>query len=91
MMPGDIVAVSTTLAGRDPDEFASPDEIRFDRKPRYLSFGFGIHHCAGLHLARRQMRIAKSELLNRIPPSASRTLRRCAIVSPASSSPSRSI
>lgn len=67
MMPGEIVALSTTLAGRDPDEFASPDEIRFNRKPRYLSFGFGIHHCAGLHLARRQMRIAMSELLNQIP------------------------
>jgi len=67
MMPGDKVAMSTTLAGRDPEEFSDPDEIRFDRNPRHISFGFGPHMCVGMHLARREMRIAIEEFVNRIP------------------------
>lgn len=67
MMPGDKVMMSTTLAGRDPAEFESPEEIRFDRRPRHISFGFGPHMCVGMHLARREMRIALEEFLGRIP------------------------
>lgn len=67
MMPGDKVAMSTTLAGRDPEEFPDPDQIRFDRNPRHVSFGFGPHMCVGMHLARREMRIAIEEFVNRIP------------------------
>lgn len=67
MMPGDKVAMSTTLAGRDPEEFPEPDAIRFDRNPRHVSFGFGPHMCVGMHLARREMRIAIEEFLKRIP------------------------
>lgn len=67
MMPGDKVMMSTTLAGRDPAEFDSPEEIRFDRRPRHISFGFGPHMCVGMHLARREMRIALEEFLGRIP------------------------
>lgn len=67
MMPGDKVAMSTTLAGRDPEEFPEPDEIRFDRNPRHVSFGFGPHMCVGMHLARREMRIAIEEFVSRIP------------------------
>lgn len=67
MKPGDKVVMSTTLAGRDPAEFDNPAEIRLDRKPRHTGFGFGIHTCIGMHLARREMRIAMEELLARIP------------------------
>jgi cytochrome P450 len=67
MMPGDKVAMSTTLAGRDPQEFPEPGHIRFDRNPRHLSWGFGIHMCVGMHLARREMRIAIEEFVKRIP------------------------
>jgi len=67
MKPGDKVAMSTTLAGRDPAEFDNPGEVRLDRKPRHTGFGFGIHTCIGMHLARREMRIAMEELLARIP------------------------
>ncbi|MEJ6011103.1 cytochrome P450 [Novosphingobium aquae] len=66
MMPGDKVAVSTTLAGRDPQEFPEPGIIRFDRNPRHVSFGFGPHMCVGMHLARREMRIAIEEFVGRI-------------------------
>lgn len=68
IMPGDKVAMSTTLAGRDPAEFENPDEVRLDRKPRHVGFGFGPHTCVGMHLARRELRIAMEEFLARIPP-----------------------
>lgn len=67
MMPGDKVMMSTTLAGRDPAEFDAPGEVRFDRRPRHVSFGFGPHMCIGMHLAKREMRIALEEFLGRIP------------------------
>ena len=67
MMPGDKVAMSTTLAGRDPQEFPEPGEVRFDRNPRHVSFGFGPHMCVGMHLAKREMRIAIEEFVSRIP------------------------
>lgn len=67
MMPGDKVAMSTTLAGRDPEEFSNPADVDFGRKPRLLSWGFGPHMCVGMHLAKREMRIAIEEFVNRIP------------------------
>ncbi|WP_422342734.1 cytochrome P450 [Parasphingorhabdus sp.] len=67
MMPGDKVAMSTTLAGRDPAEFPNPEQVRFDRRPRMLSWGYGPHMCVGMHLAKREMRIAIEEFLKEIP------------------------
>jgi cytochrome P450 len=67
MMPGDKVAMSTTLAARDPEEYESPNEVRFDRKSRTVSFGYGPHLCVGMHLARREMRIAIEEFLRLVP------------------------
>lgn len=65
---GDKVMTSPTLAGRDPDEFEDPGTIRFDRQPRHTGFGFGIHTCIGMHLAKRELRIALEEFLARISP-----------------------
>lgn len=67
MMPGDKVMMSTTLAGRDPAEFENPGVVDFSRRPRHVSFGFGPHTCIGMHLAKREMRIALEEFLGRIP------------------------
>lgn len=67
MLPGDKVAMCTTIAGRDPQEYDHPNEVRFDRKPKSLSFGYGPHLCVGMHLARREMRIAMEEMLRRVP------------------------
>ena len=66
-MPGDKVTMSTTLAGRDPDEYERPNDIILDRKPKQVSFGYGPHLCVGMHLARREMRIAMEEFLSTIP------------------------
>ena len=66
-MPGDKVAMSATLGGRDPDEFPDPAEVRFNRRTRHFNFGYGTHGCLGRHLALREMRIAMEEFLSMIP------------------------
>ncbi|AMK16862.1 MULTISPECIES: cytochrome P450 [Sphingobium] len=65
--PGEFVANSTTIAARDDREFQSPNEVRLDRRPRHVSFGYGQHTCLGVHLARREMKIAMEEFLSIIP------------------------
>jgi cytochrome P450 len=45
-------------ANRDPDVFDDPDELRLDRfvtgGRSHLAFGWGVHHCIGAPLARRE-------------------------------------
>ncbi|WP_340313430.1 cytochrome P450 [Rhizorhabdus argentea] len=67
IQPGEFVAMSTTIAGRDDHEFDNPHEVRLRRRPRHVAFGFGPHLCLGVHLARREMRIALEEFLSTIP------------------------
>lgn len=62
------VYVSWAAANRDPEVFPGPSEFRLDRgRNRHLTFGFGIHSCAGAALARMELRVAIEELLRRIP------------------------
>jgi cytochrome P450 len=65
--PGDKVMLPTFLAGRDPERYADPDEVILDRRPRHVTFGYGVHLCLGMHLARRELRIAMEEFLTGIP------------------------
>ena len=65
--PGDKIAMPTSLAGRDPEEYEDANKVVLGRKTRYLSFGCGPHLCVGMHLARREMRIALEEFLAAIP------------------------
>ena len=68
MMPGDQINMATFLAARDPEAFENPELVDFDRKPRHVSFGYGVHTCIGMHLAKREMRIAIEEFFAAIPP-----------------------
>ncbi|MFT5571845.1 MAG: cytochrome P450 [Cryomorphaceae bacterium] len=53
-------------ANRDPKVFESPDEFQIRRKPnRHLGFGRGLHLCLGNHLARLNMRVIFTTLLQR--------------------------
>jgi cytochrome P450 len=55
-------------ANRDPAQFADPDRLDLTREPnRHIAFGFGIHTCAGINLARLEGRIALSRFLARFP------------------------
>jgi cytochrome P450 len=67
LMPGDKVAMVTTLANRDPDAFERPNEVLLDRNPRHITFATGPHRCVGAPLARRELIIAMEEFLGAIP------------------------
>ena len=67
ILPGDKIAMATPLAGRDPAEYERPNEVVLDRRPGHVSFGYGPHLCVGMHLARREMRIAIEEFLAILP------------------------
>jgi cytochrome P450 len=66
-MPGDKIAMSTTLAGRDPQEYERPNDVVLDRDPRHLSFAHGPHVCVGMNLARREIKVAMEEFLAAVP------------------------
>ena len=38
-----------------------------DRRPAHLSFGHGIHRCLGAHLARRELKVAITDMLAELP------------------------
>ena len=55
-------------ANHDERRFERPDEFDLFRPARpHLGFGFGIHVCVGMHLARLEARIAVATLLDRLP------------------------
>jgi cytochrome P450 len=64
---GDMAMVVYGAANRDPARFPDPDAFRLDRpNPRdHLAFTQGPHHCAGAVLARAELRVATSVLLDR--------------------------
>jgi len=55
-------------ANHDPDQFPEPEKFDIARRPnRHLSFGLGVHICAGNNLARIEGRIAFGKLFERFP------------------------
>jgi cytochrome P450 len=56
MKAGDRLLMLLPAANRDPERYPDGDQFCPHRKPRQqLAFGMGIHHCAGIHLAKREM------------------------------------
>nr|WP_206314644.1 cytochrome P450 [Streptomyces coryli] len=67
---GEAVYNSYTAANRDPDVFAEPEKIDFDRTPNpHLAFGHGPHYCVGSLLARLESELLIGALLDRFPAS----------------------
>lgn len=65
---GDLVELPLGLASRDNHVHDDPHTIDFQRKAkRSLTFSTGPHTCAGLHLARTEIRIALQEWMQRMP------------------------
>jgi hypothetical protein len=62
---GALVTLCIGAANRDPAQFANlPETLDLQREDnRHLAFGFGIHQCAGLSLARLEGRIAIGRFL----------------------------
>ena len=65
---GEKVQILWNSANRDERVFTRPDNVDLDRSPNpHIGFGFGIHRCLGLHLARLQVRVAVEEWLDAVP------------------------
>ncbi|TWO72067.1 cytochrome P450 [Caenimonas sedimenti] len=65
---GALVTLCIAAANRDPAQFSTPDVLDLARvNNRHLAFGFGIHQCAGLSLARLEGRVAIGRFLARFP------------------------
>ena len=65
---GALVTLCIGAANRDPLQFNDPEKLDLRRvQNKHLSFGFGVHQCAGLSLARLEGRIAIGRFLNRFP------------------------
>lgn len=65
---GDRVLLVWASANRDDSVFGVPDDLVLDRFPnRHMTFGLGAHRCLGSNLARRQMQVALTAVLRRLP------------------------
>ena len=65
---GACIDVVTGSANRDPSVFENPDDFNIFRKSSHiLTFGLGPHICIGRHLAKLEMSVALSAILNRLP------------------------
>ena len=65
---GTLVTLCIGAANRDPAQFADPEVMNLARENnKHLAFGFGIHQCAGLSLARLEGRVAIGRFLQRFP------------------------
>jgi cytochrome P450 len=64
---GSRAGVVWVAANHDPKQFENPEEFRLDRANvrRHLAYGFGVHVCAGIHLARLEMLRFWEEFLGR--------------------------
>jgi cytochrome P450 len=55
-------------ANRDPRRYSDPDSLDIRREPKaHLGFGFGLHSCLGVTLARLEALVAASAMLDRFP------------------------
>ena len=64
------VAVNIGAANHDPAQWGSDPEtfdIFRDRPDRHISFGFGIHRCLGIHLARAELNVLLNRTLDLLP------------------------
>ncbi|MET9429699.1 MULTISPECIES: cytochrome P450 [unclassified Streptomyces] len=65
---GEPVYVSYLAANRDPDVFADPETLDFDRSPNpHVAFGYGPHYCVGAMLARLETELLVDAMADRFP------------------------
>ncbi|MFK4102873.1 cytochrome P450 [Streptomyces sp. NPDC019531] len=71
LAPGDRIFTVTTAANHDPEAYDRSEEFIVDRDwkklPPHMSFGWGIHHCIGVNLARLECETSLSALYRRLP------------------------
>lgn len=65
---GALVTLCIGAANRDPAVYDQPEQLNLRRTGnKHLAFGFGVHQCAGLSLARLEGRVAIGRFLQRFP------------------------
>jgi cytochrome P450 len=65
---GRSVTAMQGAANRDPDRWDDPGTFNIAREPRqHVGFGFGMHSCIGLNLARLEAQIWLNQLLDELP------------------------
>ena len=65
---GALLTLCIGAANRDPAVYENPEQLDLRRTGnKHLAFGFGVHQCAGLSLARLEGRIAIGRFLQRFP------------------------
>ena len=63
------IALLIGAANRDERKYSDPDRYDMFREQRqHVGFGFGVHVCLGMHLARMESRIAINTLFDRLGP-----------------------
>jgi cytochrome P450 len=68
LVKGTLITLCIGSANRDPAQFENAELMDVSRSNcKHLSFAFGIHQCAGLHLARLEGRVALQIFLQRFP------------------------
>jgi cytochrome P450 len=66
--PGELLALSWSSGNRDGAYFPDADRLDLSRHPvGSLSFGYGLHRCIGVPLAKMQIEIGLTRLLSRYP------------------------
>jgi cytochrome P450 len=68
LMPGHRIIILYASANRDEGVFDKADQFIWNRPMEdHLAFGYGMHFCVGVHVARLEGRIMIEEVLRRIP------------------------
>ena len=61
------IALMIGAANRDERKYSDPDRYDMFRTQRqHVGFGFGVHVCLGMHLARMESRVAINALFDRL-------------------------
>jgi cytochrome P450 len=65
---GDHIHLMFGAANRDPAKYANGDRFDIDREQKgHLGFGFGLHNCLGVTLARLEAAVTIGHFLDRLP------------------------
>jgi cytochrome P450 family 142 subfamily A polypeptide 1 len=68
MRSGEKIMLMFEAANFDEAQFGDPENFRIDRNPNsHMAFGFGSHFCLGNQLARLELSMMTSRVLERLP------------------------